>query len=102
MEPDGMVNACTTNARMRRARSTATTIASPYSRTSDLRRGLAAVSAGRGGGLGPGLDLAHPRQLLRTDRNASCGTSTFPTCFMRFLPSFCFSRSFRFRVMSPP
>ncbi len=34
--------------------------------------------------------------------NASCGTSTRPTIFMRFLPSFCFSRSLRFRVMSPP
>ena len=26
--------------------------------------------------------------------NASCGSSTLPTAFMRFLPSFCFSRSF--------
>ncbi len=33
---------------------------------------------------------------------ASWGTSTRPTIFMRFLPSFCFSRSLRFRVMSPP
>jgi hypothetical protein len=33
---------------------------------------------------------------------ASCGTSTRPTIFMRFLPSFCFSSSLRFRVMSPP
>ena len=39
---------------------------------------------------------------LRTARNASCGTSTPPTCFIRFLPFFCFSSSFRFRVMSPP
>ena len=38
----------------------------------------------------------------RTDRNASCEISTFPTCFIRFLPSFCFSRSFRFREISPP
>src|SRR5687768_17021630 len=41
MEPEGIVNACTTKARMTRARSTATTMASPYSRTRDLRRGLA-------------------------------------------------------------
>ncbi|CAN5464579.1 hypothetical protein BH10ACT10_BH10ACT10_20080 [soil metagenome] len=34
--------------------------------------------------------------------NASWGTSTRPTIFMRFLPSFCFSRSLRLRVMSPP
>ncbi len=37
-----------------------------------------------------------------TARNASCGMSTRPTRFMRFLPSFCFSRSLRLRVMSPP
>ena len=35
-------------------------------------------------------------------RNASCGTSTEPICFMRFLPAFCFSRSLRLREMSPP
>ena len=33
---------------------------------------------------------------------ASCGMSTLPNCRIFFLPSFCFSRSFRFRVMSPP
>jgi len=33
--------------------------------------------------------------------NASCGILTRPTCFMRFLPSFCFSSSFRLRVTSP-
>src|SRR5271166_2167859 len=38
----------------------------------------------------------------RTDRKASWEISTFPTCFIRFLPSFCFSRSFLFLVMSPP
>ena len=37
-----------------------------------------------------------------TARKASCGTSTLPTCFMRFLPSFCFSSSLRLRLMSPP
>ena len=34
--------------------------------------------------------------------NASCGTSTRPIVFIRFLPSFCFSSSLRLRVMSPP
>ena len=29
--------------------------------------------------------------------NASCGMSTLPTRFIRFLPSFCFSSSFRLR-----
>ncbi|SCE35817.1 hypothetical protein GA0115246_115361, partial [Streptomyces sp. SolWspMP-sol7th] len=40
--------------------------------------------------------------LERTAMKASCGTSTDPTIFMRFFPSFCFSRSFRLREMSPP
>src|SRR5205814_9086400 len=39
---------------------------------------------------------------LSTARNASWGISTEPTDFMRFLPSFCFSRSLRLREMSPP
>ena len=33
---------------------------------------------------------------------ASCGTSTLPIAFMRFLPAFCFSSSLRLREMSPP
>ena len=37
-----------------------------------------------------------------TERKASCGISTRPTRFMRFLPAFCFSSSFRLREMSPP
>ncbi len=40
--------------------------------------------------------------LDSTAMNASWGTSTDPTIFIRFLPSFCFSSSFRFREMSPP
>ena len=38
----------------------------------------------------------------RAATKASCGTSTRPTIFIRFLPSFCFSSSLRLRVMSPP
>ena len=34
---------------------------------------------------------------FRTARNADCGT-----CRIRFFPSFCFSNSFRLRVISPP
>src|SRR5690606_19245579 len=37
-----------------------------------------------------------------TAMKASWGTSTFPTAFIRFFPSFCFSSSFRFRLTSPP
>ena len=39
---------------------------------------------------------------LSTARNASCGISTVPTCFIRFFPFFCRSRSLRLRLMSPP
>src|SRR5690242_14864981 len=46
-------------------------------------------------------DEAYSPTLSRA-RNASWGISTLPTCFIRFLPSFCFSSSLRFRVMSPP
>ena len=46
----------------------------------------------------------HFRSPLRlsTARNASWGTSTIPTCFIRFFPAFCRSRSLRLREMSPP
>ena len=40
--------------------------------------------------------------VLRISMNTSEGTSTVPILRMRFLPSFCFSRSFFLRVMSPP
>ena len=43
-----------------------------------------------------------PSFRLSTARKASCGTSTAPTCFIRFFPAFCFSSSFRLREMSPP
>jgi len=45
---------------------------------------------------------AHASSVRSMARNASCGISTEPTRFIRRLPSFCFSSSFRFRVMSPP
>ena len=82
----------------------------------------AATAVGRSGGVGseqrqrlPGerLGRASSTPLLRGSRrryssrrraatNASCGTSTRPICFIRFLPSFWRSSSLRFRVMSPP
>jgi hypothetical protein len=46
--------------------------------------------------------LDRPSALERAAMKASWGTSTRPTIFIRFLPSFCFSRSLRLRVMSPP
>ena len=46
----------------------------------------------------PFLPSPPPRAAMK----ASWGTSTRPTIFMRFLPSFCFSSSLRLRVMSPP
>src|SRR6185437_3639067 len=52
----------------------------------------------------PCSSVARSRYLstLRTARKASCGISTRPTCFMRFLPSFCFSSNFFLRLTSPP
>ncbi len=49
MEPDGILNACTTNVRMRRASSTATRIASVYSRRTDFFRTLT-ISCGTSSG----------------------------------------------------
>jgi len=40
--------------------------------------------------------------VFKTERKADCGIMTFPTIFIRFFPFLCFSRSFRFLVMSPP
>ncbi len=79
-------------------------IASEYSRKRDLRRGRVTGGGRADVAVGASLEIVHARraQLLSTDRNASCGTSTRPTCFIRFLPSFCFSSSLRLRVMSPP
>ena len=46
--------------------------------------------------------LAHEPYSLRAARNASWGISTEPTRFIRRFPAFCFSRSLRLRLMSPP
>ena len=97
IEPVGILNACTTNVRMNSARMTAMTIDSKYSRSVDFLK--SAITP-----------LTHPTPvtltpsvpIFSTARNASCGISTLPTRFMRFLPSFCFSSSLRLREMSPP
>src|SRR3978361_523507 len=43
----------------------------------------------------------HP-SIFNAARKADCGISTLPNWRIRFLPSFCFSSSFRLREMSPP
>ena len=40
--------------------------------------------------------------IFSAEMNASCGISTLPNWRIFFLPAFCFSRSFFFRVASPP
>ena len=101
MEPDGIVKACTANWRMTRASSTAMMIASAYSRNSDFLRTFAPPPATEADA-SERVCKSFMAQLLSTDKNASCGTSTLPTCFMRFFPSFCFSSSLRLREISPP
>ena len=53
-----------------------------------------------GGWVGTGW--THFQSSSSTARNASCGTSTWPIAFIRFLPSACLFQSFRLRLMSPP
>ena len=47
------------------------------------------------------INEAHT-STFKAAMKASCGMSTLPNWRMRFLPSFCFSRSLRLRVTSPP
>ena len=54
------------------------------------------------GARGDSYFLAVSLSLESAAMKASWGTSTRPTIFIRFLPSFCFSSSLRLRVMSPP
>ena len=48
-----------------------------------------------------GLTLAY-ESIFSAAMNASCGMSTLPNWRIFFLPAFCFSRSLRLRVASPP
>ena len=53
-----------------------------------------------------GLKILNPppysSPIFSTAKKASCGMETLPICFIRFLPSFCFSSSLRLREISPP
>lgn len=62
------------------------------------RGGRGNPDAGRGGG----GRYPHSSRVSSTARKAFCGTFTLPIVRIRFFPSFCFSKSFRLRVMSPP
>lgn len=53
-------------------------------------------------GIGTAVRGLHHESIFRTARNASLGTCTVPNWRIRFFPSFCFSSSFFFRVISPP
>ena len=67
---------------------------------------IAALSTGDVGGADDGghyfFDFSAGCVVESAATKASWGTSTRPTIFIRFLPSFCFSSSLRLRVMSPP
>jgi hypothetical protein len=43
----------------------------------------------------------HP-SIFNAAIKACCGISTLPNCRIFFLPAFCFSKSLRLRVTSPP
>ncbi len=51
---------------------------------------------------GAAPSASQPSPILRAAMKADCGISTLPNWRIRFLPSFCFSRSLRLRVTSPP
>ena len=61
---------------------------------------------GASAAIGPGdrarITPTQASPILRAAMKADCGISTLPNWRIRFLPSFCFSRSLRLRVTSPP
>ena len=85
--------------RMNSARITAMTIDSKYSRSVDFLKSAINLSHQPSPSTIWRYSVSVP--IFSTARNASCRICTLPTCFMRFLPSFCFSSSLRLREMSP-
>lgn len=72
-------------------------------RISSLERTrLAAITVGTRPRLGWTELIRDYSSSRKAEINASWGTSTRPIFFIRFFPSFCFSSSFLFLVMSPP
>ena len=83
--------------------------AAPDDKGANVWPGKRAPAPERWSGLGRGLRndrgaqrLALYSSSLSTARKASVGIWTEPRERIFFLPSFCFSSSFFFRVMSPP
>ena len=77
-----------------------------YTRFPSVRlKPLGHLSSAGGGGHSRPRAPGKPRfqaSIFKAARKADCGISTLPNWRIRFLPSFCFSNSFRLREMSPP
>jgi phosphatidylethanolamine-binding protein (PEBP) family uncharacterized protein len=84
-----------------RSRATAQGNRRPQPRPGEPRRALSAraLAPTRVDG---GRQRATHTSTFSAAMNASCGMSTLPNWRMRFLPSFCLSKSLRLRVTSPP
>ena len=70
------------------------------SRGTEARRALALSERWNGAAPRPGS--VQPSPIFSASMKAVFGISTLPNWRMRFLPSFCLSRSLRLRVTSPP
>ncbi len=81
---------------------TYTPSARPTPRRAVRRRGVAAPKTPANSPLAGKTYFLGASDVDSAAMKASWGTSTRPTIFMRFLPSFCFSSSLRLRLMSPP
>ncbi len=95
MDPEGILKAWTTNERMTKARINAIIKACAYSlKVSDHLEPMDYLYPAHAGG--------YSLSFCKAAKKASWGSSMLPIFFIRRLPSFCFSKSLRLRVMSPP